>query len=338
VQESGTVAYVPRAGFSGTDVVEYTIRDAAGSEATSTITVVVDPVAVDDARSVRAGERLLLWPTDMLGGDTGSDLTVTSVTPPAHGTLTQEVDGSWRYDPTPGWSGRDAFEYTVTDGEGRSAAATMRIVVGVAAADDRGATTQGVPLVVGAAEGVLANDSGDALASSVLAQPEHGTVQLAVDGSWVYAPAAGFSGTDTWTYRVTDSEGQSADAVVTVVVAPAATAPTDGGPTGEQGDGGAGSAPGTGDGGTGTAGGTPASGSVTAGPATVGPVSTGPLATSALAFTGSGPLGGAALAGLVLVLLGLGLVVGRRVLRLRGAVCLEDEAARRRSTWEPALA
>jgi hypothetical protein len=72
---------------------------------------------------------------------------------------------------------------------------------------------------------VLANDTdidGDALTADLVSQPGGGSLQLAPDGGFTYTPQAGFSGTDTFTYRAADATSFSAPATVTLtVVAPA---------------------------------------------------------------------------------------------------------------------
>jgi hypothetical protein len=70
---------------------------------------------------------------------------------------------------------------------------------------------------------VLANDAdedGDSLTvqTSPVSGPTSGALALAADGSFTYTPNAGFSGTDTFTYRVEDGTGLTADAVVTITV------------------------------------------------------------------------------------------------------------------------
>jgi hypothetical protein len=58
---------------------------------------------------------------------------------------------------------------------------------------------------VGAHRGVLGNDSGRPLTLVGHTDPAHGTLTLGLDGSFRYAPAAGFHGTDTFTYTVSDA-------------------------------------------------------------------------------------------------------------------------------------
>jgi ELWxxDGT repeat protein len=62
------------------------------------------------------------------------------------------------------------------------------------------------------APGVLGNDrvaSGCSGSAQLLSAPQHGSLTLATDGSFQYSPAAGFSGTDSFTYRVSDGTFQS---------------------------------------------------------------------------------------------------------------------------------
>ena len=69
--------------------------------------------------------------------------------------------------------------------------------------------------------GVLANDSDadlDTLTAAVAANPTKGSIALNKDGSFNYTPNAGFSGTDTFTYTVSDGIVNSEPATVTVSV------------------------------------------------------------------------------------------------------------------------
>lgn len=69
--------------------------------------------------------------------------------------------------------------------------------------------------------GVLANDTdadGDALTVRLAGDAAHGTLALQADGSFSYTPAAGFTGTDEFTYVANDGTGDSAAATVTVAV------------------------------------------------------------------------------------------------------------------------
>lgn len=74
-----------------------------------------------------------------------------------------------------------------------------------------------------AAPGVLANDvaeNSNPLSAVKASDPTNGTVTLNSDGSFVYAPNASFSGTDSFSYRASDGTLTSAPATVTITVNP----------------------------------------------------------------------------------------------------------------------
>ncbi|MGI9241977.1 MAG: tandem-95 repeat protein, partial [Verrucomicrobiales bacterium] len=80
----------------------------------------------------------------------------------------------------------------------------------------------------GGADGVLANDTGDlaTLSSALVTQPANGVVVMASDGTFTYTPSPNFSGDDSFTYRASDSTGESSAATVTIAVSPVNDAPT----------------------------------------------------------------------------------------------------------------
>jgi len=91
------------------------------------------------------------------------------------------------------------------------------------AADDSFSTLEDSTLVVGAVAGVLANDTdpdGDSLTASVETGPSSGTLSLEADGALTYAPDAGFTGTDSFTYEASDGNGGTDLASVAIAVAP----------------------------------------------------------------------------------------------------------------------
>ncbi|TDW41726.1 CshA-type fibril repeat protein, partial [Roseinatronobacter bogoriensis subsp. barguzinensis] len=68
---------------------------------------------------------------------------------------------------------------------------------------------------------VLANDTdkdGDKLSVVSVTQPKNGTVKMFSDGNFTYTPNDGFSGTDTFTYKISDGKGGYGTAKVTITV------------------------------------------------------------------------------------------------------------------------
>jgi hypothetical protein len=142
-------------------------------------------------------------------------------------------DGSFTYTPQPGFSGVAAFQYKAGAGNwwGYSRTVTITVTavptVPVGAADYY-STPQDTTLTV-PANGVLANDSGAVAVVDAQNLPTGLTPQF--DGSFVYAPPAGFVGDVSWSYRMSDGGDTLSDWItVTISVTPvAASVPEEGG-------------------------------------------------------------------------------------------------------------
>ena len=112
----------------------------------------------------------------------------------------------------------------MTDGIVTSAPITARIRITNAipvGRSDSFQIHQGDTLSVSAANGILQNDTDtddDALVVSLHSGPAHGTVSLNGNGSFSYTPDAGYSGADSFLYRVTDGLATSAPVVVSINV------------------------------------------------------------------------------------------------------------------------
>ena len=91
------------------------------------------------------------------------------------------------------------------------------------AVDDRVETAEDTPVLID----VVANDTdpdGDPLRVVAVMAPAHGTATV-VAGGLRYVPAPDYNGPDRFTYRVADSDGETAAAAVTVAVVPVNDAP-----------------------------------------------------------------------------------------------------------------
>ena len=223
---SGTsIRYTPSVNYSGTDAFSYTVSDGHGGTDSANVTVTVtavnhNPVAVND--SVKTPEDTAVT-INVLSNDTDSDgdaLSITGITAPAHGSAT--VTGtSIKYVPGNNYNGADAFTYTITDGSGGTASASVNVTVTAVndspvAVNDTASTKEDTAVSIN----VLSNDSdvdGDALAISGVTSPAHG--RAVISGSNVnYTPATDYNGADTFTYTLTDSNGATASATVSVTV------------------------------------------------------------------------------------------------------------------------
>lgn len=84
-----------------------------------TIEANLAPTAADDSYTTGEGVPLVVPAPGVLANDGDADadpLTAVLLTPPAHGTLQLNPDGSFTYTPTPNFSGSDSFTYEASDG------------------------------------------------------------------------------------------------------------------------------------------------------------------------------------------------------------------------------
>ena len=228
---NGSFTYTPVTGFSGTDSFTYQAADGTFTSTSATVTLTVlqhPPIAIGESYSFSKNTTLAVTAAEgVLANDSdpyGDPLTAVQPTAPAHGTLVLNADGSFTYTPVTGFSGFESFTYEASNGTLDSTPATVILDVldhPPTANADSYTASKGQPLVVSAAQGVLANDTdpdGDSLTALDLTNPAHGTLVLNADGSFIYTPAAGFSGTDSFTYEASDGTLDSTPATVTLDV------------------------------------------------------------------------------------------------------------------------
>ncbi len=196
------------------------------------------PMAVDDQFTVRGfiiNGRWVQAP-GILGNDIDRDrntLRARLITAPRHGTLSLNANGSFLY-LSAFYTGPDSFTYVANDGTADSNIATVRLTVvnggntAPTATADQYSVLQDTILTV-PVPGLLANDvdaNGDTIIAQLRANVQHGTLAFNSNGSFVYTPAAGYVGTDTFRYRVFDSvTGTSNTVTVSLKVVPPSVEP-----------------------------------------------------------------------------------------------------------------
>ena len=255
---NGTFGYDPNgqfdslaAGQSTTDTFTYTVGDGHGGSDTAMVTITVNglndsPVARDDSGSAFKTDQDAAFVTgNVLANDTdaeGDSLSIVGIdTTGTLGVVTDHGDGTYGYDPHgqfdflgPGQTATDSFTYTVTDGNGGTDTATVAItVVGLndlpVAVDDSGAgfTTDEDTAFVTAS--VLANDTdvdhGTLAVASIDTTGTLGQVTGNGDGTFRYDPGAQFQAlgtgagvTDSFVYTLSDGQGGSDTATVTITI------------------------------------------------------------------------------------------------------------------------
>ncbi len=238
----GTLNYTPNdPNYNGTDAFTYTISDGNGGEATATVNITYTPVndlpaATDDSYATDEDTYLTIAAPGILSNDTDADGDILTSsydelinTPPAHGSVTVNADGSFEYEPDTDYNGTDSFTYTVSDGNGGEDEATVNITVNPVndvptAGNDGASTTPGSPVTFGYFGNDRNPDGGGSLSFDA-ASLYGGTVIENGNRTFTYTPPAGFTGTDSFTYTIIDRDGDSVTATVTITVAAAVTEP-----------------------------------------------------------------------------------------------------------------
>jgi VCBS repeat-containing protein len=232
------------AGETDTDTFTYTIADGNGGTDTATVTVTITgvndaPSAVDDDYST--DEASGIGPLSVLANDTdaeGQTLTIDSIdTTGTKGTVTDNADGTVSYDPNgqfedlaAGENEDDTFTYDVSDGHGGVSTATVTVTVnGINDAPD---AVNDTPTVsedsAGDTVDVLANDTdAESQTLTVTGVDTTGTTGTVTNNGTdvTYDPNGQFeylgdgdTGSDSFTYTISDGHGGTDTATVNVSV------------------------------------------------------------------------------------------------------------------------
>ena len=195
-------------------------------------TLLSDNVLTNDS-DPDVGDILTVTEVNGSAADVGSQIALAS-----GALLTLNSDGTFDYDPNGafeslnnGESDSDSFTYTIDDGNGATDSATVNITIdGVTdvlapdAVDDAFNVTGNVGIDVDITGSILNNDGGGAPTSvffgatagttttaangsNTITTSNGGTVLLNADGTFTYDSAAGFDGTDSFFYSLTNSGG-----------------------------------------------------------------------------------------------------------------------------------
>lgn len=205
----------------GDKTIDVRATDSAGNNATESLTISIDtaaPVAVADAASLDEDTAIAI---DVLANDSNAAGTINPasvavVTPTAEGRVAlATATGKVTYTPSPNFNGTDSFTYRFENLAGtQSNTATVTLTIEAAndaplAINDLADTALDSSITID----VLANDSdvdaGDTLDGSTLALTGTASNGLATveSGQVLYTPNVGFSGIDSFRYRVRDDNG-----------------------------------------------------------------------------------------------------------------------------------
>ncbi|MGB4866697.1 MAG: Ig-like domain-containing protein, partial [Hyphomicrobium sp.] len=248
VNPNGTYTYTPSPNYNGPDSFTYTVSDGNGGSVTHTVTINVagfndPPVAVDDTAE---GAEDSIITGDVTPGTPGQDSDpegntllvvdadgnalngLTPVSGPSNGTVVLNANGTFTYTPNANYHGTDSFTYRISDGMGGFAEATVTLTINPvndAPTATNGSLTTPEDTVFSGTLPVATDVDGDDLTYAAGTNPAHGTVVVYANGTYTYTPAPNYSGSDTFTYTVSDGKGAVISHAITVMVTPVNDAP-----------------------------------------------------------------------------------------------------------------
>ncbi|MCG7985255.1 MAG: Ig-like domain-containing protein [Candidatus Thiodiazotropha lotti] len=243
LNNDGTFSYTHNGSENFTDSFTYRVTDNDGQTSDATVNITITPVsdtlpvANDDSLSLAQGgtaTTLTGGSATVLNNDTGlsdTPATVSLVTDVTNGTLILNGDGTFSYTHDGSSNLLDAFTYRITDNDGQTSDASVSISVTPAVDAIPTANADTISLaeggtattLVGGSATVLNNDTGlddTPVTVSLVTDVSYGALSLNSDGTFSYTHNGSENFTDSFTYRVTDNDGDMADASVTINVTP----------------------------------------------------------------------------------------------------------------------
>ena len=225
VNSNNTITYTPTVGYSGADSFTYTVKDANNKQSTATVNITVTPFASPTANTDTAttGKNIAVTidalANDIAGSGTISTISLVSTT---NGSSTIDAYKRVVYTPTNNYIGAAVVTYTVTNSNGKSTNGTINITVlqtvAPTATNDSATTAKNNAITLN----VLSNDVVGANASlksiEIVAAPANGDVVINADNTLTYTPVNGFYGTNTFSYKITNSFNLSSTATVSISV------------------------------------------------------------------------------------------------------------------------
>lgn len=230
----GSFFYSPNSSYNGTDSFTYRVCDSQAACANAVTTLAGanhNPTAGTD--SFTGLEARHQEAPGVLANDSDPDgdtlyLDLSFNYQPQHGYVTLFGDGSFYYTPGGGYVGSDSFFYRVCDDFGACSISIVTLyeantapIIGTDFYFGEAAAFQSLTPV----RNVLVNDydvEGDQLSISVGSSgggtPHNGYVNIFGNGDFYYGPPAGYTGTDSFVYRVCDGLGACTNATVTLFV------------------------------------------------------------------------------------------------------------------------
>ncbi|MBS1686628.1 MAG: tandem-95 repeat protein [Bacteroidetes bacterium] len=210
IDSAGTYTYASGLLYTGLDSFSYSLCDGGTPDLCDTAYVIVTvttlnqpPVAVNDTFNINEDSVLTASVGTNDSDPDGPSAIYGIFSPPAHGSVNLQSNGTFTYTPAANYNGTDSFSYVHCDGGTPNLCDTATVYFNLAAvndapvaADDYSTTTENTAV----SGDVSTNDSdvdGPGATYTTVSSPAHGTLALNADGTYTYTPATGYTGCDT---------------------------------------------------------------------------------------------------------------------------------------------
>lgn len=218
--------YTPSTNYNGTDAFTFLVKDSVGATAEGAVTLKVSavndaPVALGGKATVLAGQSVAIT---LSASDIDRDSLAYSIPrPPVNGTLSG-TGASRTYTSKSTTAGTDSFDFSVSDGKGGTATATVSITIQGSSVPNRAPLSNPLSLVVredsSTALTLTGSDpEGSKLTFVITRPPSNGTLSGTLP-NLQYTPTANFNGSDSMEFTVSDGSLTSAPATIVILVTP----------------------------------------------------------------------------------------------------------------------
>lgn len=226
LNELNQLVYTPNSNYSGTDSFTYTISDGNGGTVTQTVNLTVNNIPTAMLTSATLDEDHFVT-LDVIANASDSDgdiLSVSEYTQTTNGTISLNELNQLVYTPNTNYFGMDSFTYTISDGNGGTVTQTVNLTINsvndVPTATLASATVEENSSIVIDVLASASDIENDTLTIDSYTQAGNGTITLNAENELVYTPNVNYSGTDSFTYTISDGNGGTITKTVDLTVNP----------------------------------------------------------------------------------------------------------------------
>ena len=229
IDENNELVYTPNANYNGVDSFTYTLSDGNGGTVTKTVDLTINsindaPTATLTSATLDEDDSVVL---DVLANASDVDedtLSISNYTQGTNGTITTNEYDQLVYMPDANYNGTDSFTYTLSDGNGGTVTKTVDLTIN---SINDAPTSELTSATLDEDSSVIldvlasANDvDEDTLSISDYSQGTNGAVTINENDEIVYTPNTHYSGSDSFTYTISDGNGGTVTKTLNLTINP----------------------------------------------------------------------------------------------------------------------